>query len=110
MTTEGTAASMSISVPTGARTAGGASSLRNRPIAIEIGPDRSIAPNDVTVQDEVVERQCRAARTACVDGVLVGRARLELHPRRTRDEDGLAEPDGHVNGVSGRVGPVGVGR
>ena len=48
MTTEGTAASMSIRVPTGARTAGGASSLRKRPIAIEIGPERSIAPKDVT--------------------------------------------------------------
>ena len=39
---------MSISVPTGARTDGGASSLRKRPIAIESGADRSIAPNEVT--------------------------------------------------------------
>ena len=48
ITTLGTAASMSISVPIGPRTAGGASSLRNSPIAIEIGAAIRSAPNDVT--------------------------------------------------------------
>ena len=47
-TTDGTAASMSISVPIGPRIDGGASSLRKRPIAIESGAEISIAPNDVT--------------------------------------------------------------
>ena len=47
-TTLGTAASISTSVPIGPRTDGGASSLRNRPIAIETGAARSTAPNDVT--------------------------------------------------------------
>ena len=48
ITTLGTAASISISVPTGPRTAGGASSLRKSPIAIESGAASSIAPKDVT--------------------------------------------------------------
>ena len=48
MTTLGTAASISTSVPIGPRTAGGASSLRKRPIAIESGAARMTAPNDVT--------------------------------------------------------------
>ena len=47
ITTLGTAASMSISVPIGPRTAGGASSLRKSPIAIESGAAISRAPNDV---------------------------------------------------------------
>ena len=46
-TTDGTAASMSISVPIGPRIDGGASSLRKRPIAIESGAEIRIAPNDV---------------------------------------------------------------
>ena len=49
MTTLGTAASISISVPTGPRIAGGAISLRKSPIATESGPASSIAPNDVTI-------------------------------------------------------------
>src|SRR5438552_8797644 len=49
ITTLGTAASISISVPTVPRTDGGASSLRKRPIAIESGAARSTAPNDVTI-------------------------------------------------------------
>jgi hypothetical protein len=48
MTTLGTAASISISVPIGPRTAGGASSDRKRPIAIDSGAASRIAPNDVT--------------------------------------------------------------
>ena len=47
-TTLGTAASIEISEPTGPRIAGGASSLRKRPIAIESGAAMSSAPNDVT--------------------------------------------------------------
>jgi hypothetical protein len=39
---------MSMSVPTGTRIAGGASSLRKSPIAIESGAARIIAPKDVT--------------------------------------------------------------
>src|SRR2546423_828835 len=46
-TTLGTAASISISVPTGPRTDGGASSLRKSPIAIDRGAARSIAPSEV---------------------------------------------------------------
>ena len=48
MTTLGTAASISISVPIGPRIDGGASSLRKRPIAIESGAASSSAPNEVT--------------------------------------------------------------
>ena len=48
MTTLGTAASISISDPIGPRIAGGASSLRKRPIAIESGAARISAPNEVT--------------------------------------------------------------
>ena len=49
ITTLGTAASMSISVPIGVRIAGGASSERKRPIAIESGAASSMAPNEVTI-------------------------------------------------------------
>ena len=57
MTTLGTAASMSMSVPIGARIAGGASSLRKSPIATESGAASNIAPNDVTTRaDDQVAR------------------------------------------------------
>ena len=48
ITTLGTAASISISVPIGPRTDGGASSERKRPIAIESGAARISAPKEVT--------------------------------------------------------------
>src|SRR5205085_10637927 len=47
-TTLGTAASISISVPTGPRTEAGAGSLRKRPIAIDRGAASNIAPSEVT--------------------------------------------------------------
>ena len=49
ITTLGTAASMSTSVPTGVLIHGGASSLRKSPIAIESGAARRTAPNEVTI-------------------------------------------------------------
>ena len=55
-TTLGTAASIEISAPTGPRIAGGASSLRNRPIPIESGAAMSSAPNDVTSVPMMNER------------------------------------------------------
>ena len=62
MTTLGTAASISISVPIGPRTAGGASSLRKRPIAIESGAAMMTAASEVTIVPKMnVERAERRA-------------------------------------------------
>ena len=62
MTTLGTAASISISVPIGPRIAGGASSLRKSPIAIESGAASSTAPNEVTSVPTM--NGCQAANDA----------------------------------------------
>ncbi len=65
ITTLGTAASISISVPTGPRIDGGASSLRKSPIAIESGAASSTRPER---GDDRPDDERRAPRTGSVTG------------------------------------------
>src|SRR5581483_10536570 len=64
MTTDGTAASMSTREPIGVRIAGGASSERKRPIAIDSGAESRIAPNDVTTVPMMKSRAPNSSKTA----------------------------------------------
>src|SRR5579884_3436888 len=106
-TTLGTAASMSISVPTEVRIAGGASSLRKRPIAIESGAESSIAPNDVTsvptIRSRAPNRSSGAFQTSCQRKPSLKRRIAGQAPSATRQT--IAATTSSASSVASAVSP-----